>query len=93
MWRMIHASQLLFNVFLEYLKVANISMVHVFSYLEYEQYFSFIAFLNNKTWNIFNNHLQLVVSMYARTFFTHHNFPYEDTHEMWYNVQSTNGQG
>ncbi len=25
--------------------------------------------------------------------FTLHNFPYEDTYEMWSNVQSANGQG
>jgi hypothetical protein len=31
--------------------------------------------------------------MYAQKFFTLNNFPYEDTYEMWSNVQSRNGQG
>jgi hypothetical protein len=63
-------------------------MVHVFGSIEDEQYFSYIAFLNKKMWNRLNNHLQLVISMYAQKFFTLHNFPYEDTYEMWFNVQS-----
>jgi hypothetical protein len=89
----IHASQLLFNAFLEYLKVAEITMVHVLSSVEDEQCYNSIAFLKNKVWNRLNNHLQLVVSMYAQKFFTFHNFLYEDTYEMWSNVQSRNGQG
>jgi hypothetical protein len=63
-------------------------MVHVFGSIEDEQYFNYIAFLNKKMWNRLNNHLQLVISMYAQKFFTLHNFPYEDTYEMWFNVQS-----
>jgi hypothetical protein len=57
MWRVIHASQLLSNAFLEYLKVAEIAMVHVLSFVEDERCFSFVAFLKNKMWNILNNHL------------------------------------
>ncbi len=90
---MIHASQLLFNVFFKYLKVAKIDMVHVLGSVEDEQCFSSIAFLKNKVWNRLNNHLQLVVSMYAQKFFTLHNFPYEDTYKMWSNVQLANGRG
>jgi hypothetical protein len=93
MWRVIYASQLLFNVFPKNLKVAKIAMVHVFGFVEDEQCFSFVAFLKNKVQNRLNNHLQLVVSMYAHKFFTLHNFPYEDTYETWSNVQSANGQG
>jgi hypothetical protein len=33
MWPVIHASQLLFNDFLEYLKVAEITMVHVLGFV------------------------------------------------------------
>jgi hypothetical protein len=62
MWRVIHASQLLFNVFPKYLKVVEIAMVHVLGSIEDEQSFNFVAFLKNKV----NNHLQLVVSMYAQ---------------------------
>jgi hypothetical protein len=89
----IHASQLLSNVFFEYLKVAEIAMVRVLSSVEDEQCFNSIAFLKNKVWNRLKNHLQLVVSMYAKKFFTLHNFLYEDTYEMWSNVQSRNGRG
>ncbi len=92
MWRVIHVSQLLSNVFREYLKVVQIAMVHVLGFVDDEQCFNFVAFLNNKVRNRLNNHLQLKVSMYAQKFFTLHNFPYEDTYEMWCNGQSTIGQ-
>jgi hypothetical protein len=68
MWRVIHASQLLFNVFFEYLKVVEIAMVHVLGYVEDERCFNFVAFLKNRMRNRLNNHLQLVVSMYAQKF-------------------------
>jgi hypothetical protein len=92
MWRVIHASQLLSNVFPEYLKVVEIAMVHVLGIVDDERCFKFVAFLKNKVWNRLNNHLQLVVSMYAQKFFTLQNFPSEDTYEMWSNGQSTIGQ-
>jgi hypothetical protein len=92
-WQVIHASQLLSNVFPEYLKMVEIAMVHVFSFVEDERCFNYVAFLKNKVWNKLNNHFQLVVSMYAQIFFTLHKFPYEDTYEIWSNVQSTNDRG
>ncbi len=90
---MIHASQLLFNGFLEYLKVVEITMVHVLGSIEDEWCFGFATFLENKVQNRLNDDLQLVVFMYAQKFFTLHNFLYEDTYEMWSNVQSANGGG
>ncbi len=66
MWQVIHASQLLSNVFREYLKVVKIAIVHVLGFVEDEGYFNFVAFLKNKVWNRLNNHLQVVVSMYAQ---------------------------
>jgi len=72
--------------------VAKIAMVHVLSFVEDEQCFNYIAFMKNKVRNKLNNHFQLVVFMYAHKFFTLHNFPYDDTYEMWFNVQSINGQ-
>ncbi len=68
-------------------------MVHVLGSVEDEQCFSFVAFLKDKVRNRLNNHLQLVVFMYAHKFFTLHNFLYEDTYERWSNVQSANDQG
>jgi hypothetical protein len=91
--QVIHASQLLSNVFLKYLKVVKIAMVHVLGFVEDERCFNFVTFSKNKVWNRLNNHLELVVSMYAQKFFTLNNFPYEDTYEMWFNVQSKNGRG
>jgi hypothetical protein len=60
MWQVIHASQLLSNVFPRYLKVVEIAMVHVLGFVEDEQCFSFVAFLKNKVRNKLDNHLQLV---------------------------------
>jgi hypothetical protein len=93
MWQVIHASKLLSDAFPKYLKVVEITMVHVLGFVEDEQCFSFVAFLKNKVRNRLNNHLELVVSMHAQIFFTLYNFPYKDTYEMWSNAQSTNGQG
>ncbi len=89
-WSMQHNCCLIF--FPEYLKVAKIAILHVFGFVEDEWCFNFVALLKNKVWNRLNNHFHLVVSMYTHKFFTLHNFPYEDTYEMWSNVQSTNGQ-
>ncbi len=91
MCQVIHASQLLSNIFPKNLKVVKVAMVHVFGFVEDEQCFCSVAFLKNKVQNRLNNHLQLVASMYAQKNFTLHNFPYEDTYEMWSNVQLANG--
>ncbi len=55
MWWVIHASQLLFNDFPEYLKVAKITMVHGLGSVEDEWCFGFVAFLKNKVQNRLNN--------------------------------------
>jgi hypothetical protein len=55
--------------------------------------YQFCYILKEQMWNRLNNHLELVVSMYAQKFFTLNNFPNEDTYEMWSNVQSRNGRG
>jgi hypothetical protein len=73
--------------------VVKIAMVHVLGFVEDERCFNFVTFFKNKVWNRLTNHLELVVSMHAHKVFTLHNFPYEDTYEMWSNVQSTNGRG
>jgi len=73
--------------------VVEIAKVHVFGFVEDERCINFDTFSKNKVWNRLNNHLEQVVSMYAQKFFTLNNFPYEDTYEMWSNVQSRNGQG
>ncbi len=92
-WWVIHASKLLSNAFLEYLRVAKIAVVHVLGFVEDERCFSFVAFLKNKVQNKLNNHLHLVVSMYTQKFFRVNNFPYKDTYKMWSNVQLANGRG
>ncbi len=91
MRQVIHAWHLLFNASPKYLKVVEIAKVHVFGFVE--RCINFVTFSKNKVWNRLNNHLELVVSMYAQKFFTLNNFPYEDTYEMWSNVQSRNGWG
>jgi hypothetical protein len=55
----------LFNDFPKYLKVVEITMVHVLGYVEDEWCFGFVAFLKNKVQNRLNNDFHLVVSMYA----------------------------
>jgi hypothetical protein len=63
LWEMSNVFHLLSDTFLEYLKFAEIAMMHV---LGYEQCFSSISFLKSKLRNHLNPHLQLVVAMYAQ---------------------------
>jgi hypothetical protein len=73
--------------FLEYLKLAHITMVHVFGLVKDEHCFSSISFLKNKVRNHLTHYLQLVVVMCAQKFFTLHNFPNQVAYDMWSNVQ------
>jgi hypothetical protein len=93
MWGVMHASQLLCNVFPKYLKVVEIAMIHVLGFVEDEQCFNSVAFMKNKMCNKLDNHFQLGFFVYAQIFFTLHNFPYEDSYEMWSIVQLANGRG
>jgi hypothetical protein len=81
------------NYFFEYLKLAHITMVHVFGLVKDKHCFNSISFLKNKVRNHLNHHLQLVVVMYAQKFFTLDNFPYQVAHDMWSNVQVAHGLG
>jgi hypothetical protein len=49
--------------------VVEIAKAHVLGFVEDERCFNYVAFSKNKVWNILNNHLELVVSMYAQKFF------------------------
>ncbi len=77
--------------FLEYLKLAHITMVHVLGLVKDEHCFSSISFLKNKVHNHLKHHLQLVVVMYAQKFFTLDNFPNQVACGMWSNVQVAHG--
>jgi hypothetical protein len=70
LWRLIHVSQFLFHSFPKYLKLTKIATIHVFSSIEDERCFILVSFLENKTCNQLNFHLQLVIAMYA-CFFPH----------------------
>jgi hypothetical protein len=72
--------------FLEYLKLAHITMVHVLGLVKDEHCFSSISLLKNKVRNHLKHHLQLVVFMYAQKFFTLDNFPNQVAYDMWSNV-------
>ncbi len=72
LWCVIDAYQLLFHIFVEYLKLAKIVMIHIFGSIEEEQCFSLVYFLKNKVKIYLNPHLQLIIAM----FFTLNNFSY-----------------
>jgi len=42
LWCAINAYQLLFHIFLKYLKLAKIVMIHIFGYIEDEQCFNLV---------------------------------------------------
>lgn len=67
----------------EYVKFANIEVVHVLGSIEDERCFSSSSFLKNKLHNSLEEHLLLSVGMYSQKLFTLEGFPYDITFDMW----------
>lgn len=59
----------MFHSFSKYVKLVEVIMVHVLGFVEDEHCFSLVSFLKNKMCNHLNQHLQLVVAMYADFYF------------------------
>jgi hypothetical protein len=81
LWIMLSTSKVLWNILLNYFKLAKIVIVQVFMSIEDEQTFSILYFIQFKLQNRFNEHLPVVVNMYFQTLFTLENFLYDATFE------------
>jgi hypothetical protein len=62
-WRTIHPSRILTHSFLEYIKHAKMTIIHVLGSVKDEQSFSYLAFLKNKLRATLYLHLPLVVTI------------------------------
>src|ERR1700738_3303695 len=90
-WRTISASRVLAHGLPEYLKLAEITLVHVIRSVEDERVFSSVSFLKTKLRNSLDPHLGLVVGMYSQNMYTLQNFPYDVVFDSWTNVAPVNG--
>ncbi|KAG0597198.1 hypothetical protein M758_UG320000, partial [Ceratodon purpureus] len=73
-------------VYPEYIKLAQIAVVHVLVSMQDERCFNSLSFLKNKLRNALDAHLQLVVGMYSQQCFNIQNFPYEECFDKWANA-------
>jgi len=83
LWRTLDANTSLGKNFGEYIKVAQIAMVHVFGSVEDERTFSTLTFLKDRLRNKLDHHLALVVGMHTQSVYSLQTFPYDDCFNQW----------
>jgi hypothetical protein len=76
MWALLTINQIICSKLLEWLKLVEPSMVMVLSTMEDERCFSNLFFTKSKLKNQLTTHLDLVVKIYARNFYTMETFPF-----------------
>ena len=86
LWRHLNANFALSSSFPEYMKLAQIALIHVLGSMEDERAFSSVTFLKDKLWNrLDGDHLGLVVGMHNQSVYTLTSFPYEECFKQWLN--------
>ncbi len=65
LWRMLDANSSLGKNFVEFIKLAQVAMVHVLSIVENECTFSTLSFLMDRLCNRLNEHFGIVVGMHC----------------------------
>jgi hypothetical protein len=84
LWRILDANRALAAQFPEYIKLAEIAMVHVLGSVEDERCFSSLTFLKDRLRNrLVSEHLGVVLGMHGQRVFTLQNFPYDDCFQTW----------
>ena len=78
LWRTLDANSSLGKNFGEYLKLAQIAMVHVLGKIEDERTFSVLSFLKDRVHNRLDEHLGVVVGMHCQDVHSLKNFPCDD---------------
>jgi hypothetical protein len=89
-WRVLDSNNSLTQNFSEFLKLAEMAVVHVLGSVEDERTFSSVGFLKSKVRNNLEEHIQVVVGMYSQRIFTLESFPYEKVFDEWF---ITRGRG
>jgi hypothetical protein len=84
LWRMLDANTALASQFSEYIKLAQIAMVHVLGSVEDERCFLSLKFVKDRLRNrLSTDHLGLVIGMHAQRVFTLESFPYDTCFQTW----------
>lgn len=84
LWRRLDANSALSTSFPEYIKLAQIALIHVLGSVEDERAFSSLSFLKDKVRNkLDGDHLGLVVGMHNQTVYSLTSFPYEECFKQW----------
>ena len=83
LWRILDANTSLGNKFAEYIKLAQIAMIHILGSVEDERTFSALNFLKDKLRNRLDHHVDVVVGMHCQNVYSLKTFPYEDCFKQW----------
>jgi len=83
LWRTLDINTVLGKNFGEYIKLAQIAMIHIMGSVEDERTFSALSFLKDRLHNRLDDHLGLVVGMHTQSVYTLQNFPYDDCFKQW----------
>jgi hypothetical protein len=57
--------------------------MQVLGFVEDEQIFSTLSFMNSKLRNSLNEHLHIIVGMYSQSFYILNTFPYDKCFDHW----------
>jgi hypothetical protein len=83
-WRVLDSNNSLTQNFGEFLKLAEMVVVHVLGSVEDERLFSSVGFLKSKLRNNLEEHIQVVVGMFSQRVFTLQDFPYQKVFNEWF---------
>jgi len=83
-WRMLDSNNNLTQNFGEFLKLAEIAIVHVIGSVEDKRCFSSVGFLKSKLRNNLDEHIQVVLGMHFQRVYTLENFPYQVVFDEWF---------
>jgi hypothetical protein len=83
-WRVLDGNSVLVQNFSEFIKLAEIAVVHVIGSVEDERLFSSVKFLKSKLRSSLMVNLEVVVGMFSQHIYTLESFPYQKVFDDWY---------
>ena len=81
---MLDDNSVLVQNFSEFIKLAEIVVVHVIGSVEDERLFSSLKFLKSKLRSSLMKNLEVIVGMFSQRIYTLDNFPYQKVFDDWY---------
>ena len=86
LWHRLDANSTMSSLFPEYMKLAQIALIHVLGSMEDERVFLSVTFLKDKLQNrLDGDHLGLVVGMHNQSVYILISFPYKWCFKQWLN--------